>query len=80
MSAPRVLMVDEASLGLASATTDEMFAALARLGGGGLAVLLVEQNALGPSAPPTCSTRAGGSREGNYKRKKRVTTSRVPSS
>src|SRR5207237_4173698 len=45
MSAPRVLMVDEASLGLAPATTDEMFAALARLGADGLAVLLVEQNA-----------------------------------
>jgi len=45
MSAPRLLMVDEASLGLAPATTDEMFAALARLGAGGLAVLLVEQNA-----------------------------------
>ena len=45
MSAPRLLMVDEASLGLAPATTDEMFAALARLGEGGLAVLLVEQNA-----------------------------------
>jgi len=45
MSAPRVLMVDEASLGLAPATTDEMFAALARLGAGGLSVLLVEQNA-----------------------------------
>lgn len=45
MSAPRVLMVDEASLGLAPATTDEMFAALAALGAGGLAVLLVEQNA-----------------------------------
>ena len=45
MSAPRLLMVDEASLGLAPATTDEMFAALARLGAGGLSVLLVEQNA-----------------------------------
>ena len=45
MSAPRLLMVDEASLGLAPTTTDEMFAALARLGAGGLSVLLVEQNA-----------------------------------
>ena len=45
MSAPKVLMVDEASLGLAPATTDEMFAALSRLGAEGLAVLLVEQNA-----------------------------------
>ncbi len=45
MSAPKILMVDEASLGLAPATTDEMFAALSRLGAEGLAVLLVEQNA-----------------------------------
>ncbi|HEV7862210.1 MAG TPA: ABC transporter ATP-binding protein [Acidimicrobiia bacterium] len=45
MARPRVLMVDEASLGLAPSTTAQMFAALARLGAGGLAVLLVEQNA-----------------------------------
>ena len=45
MSAPRLLMVDEASLGLAPTTTDMMFAALARLGGEGLSILLVEQNA-----------------------------------
>jgi branched-chain amino acid transport system ATP-binding protein len=45
MSAPRLLMVDEASLGLAPATTDMMFAALARLGREGLSILLVEQNA-----------------------------------
>ncbi|HEY3238538.1 MAG TPA: ABC transporter ATP-binding protein [Acidimicrobiia bacterium] len=45
MSAPRVLMVDEASLGLAPTTTAEMFEALSRLGGQGLAILLVEQNA-----------------------------------
>jgi branched-chain amino acid transport system ATP-binding protein len=45
MSAPRVLMVDEASLGLAPATTETMFAALARLGQEGLSILLVEQNA-----------------------------------
>ncbi|HVW31505.1 MAG TPA: ABC transporter ATP-binding protein, partial [Acidimicrobiia bacterium] len=45
MARPRVLMVDEASLGLAPATTQEVFATLARLGTGGLSVLLVEQNA-----------------------------------
>jgi energy-coupling factor transporter ATP-binding protein EcfA2 len=45
MSAPRILMVDEASLGLAPATTDEMFEALSRLGADGLSILLVEQNA-----------------------------------
>jgi branched-chain amino acid transport system ATP-binding protein len=45
MPRPRVLMVDEASLGLAPAITQEVFATLGRLGAGGLAVLLVEQNA-----------------------------------
>jgi branched-chain amino acid transport system ATP-binding protein len=45
MSAPRLLMVDEASLGLAPTTTEMMFEALARLGAGGLSILLVEQNA-----------------------------------
>ncbi|MDQ1567682.1 MAG: branched-chain amino acid transport system ATP-binding protein [Actinomycetota bacterium] len=45
MAAPRLLMVDEASLGLAPATTEMMFAALARLGADGLSILLVEQNA-----------------------------------
>jgi len=45
MARPKVLMVDEASLGLAPAITQGVFATLARLGAGGLAVLLVEQNA-----------------------------------
>jgi branched-chain amino acid transport system ATP-binding protein len=45
MSDPRLLMVDEASLGLAPTTTELMFAALARLGAQGLSILLVEQNA-----------------------------------
>ena len=45
MSMPTVLMVDEASLGLAPATTEMMFEALARLGAEGLSILLVEQNA-----------------------------------
>jgi len=45
MARPKVLMVDEASLGLSPAITQEVFATLARLGAGGLAVLLVEQNA-----------------------------------
>ena len=45
MARPKVLMVDEASLGLAPAITQEVFATLARLGDRGLAVLLVEQNA-----------------------------------
>jgi branched-chain amino acid transport system ATP-binding protein len=45
LAQPRVLMVDEASLGLAPATTHAVFSTLARLAAGGLAVLLVEQNA-----------------------------------
>jgi branched-chain amino acid transport system ATP-binding protein len=45
MSAPRLLMVDEASLGLAPTTTELVFEALARLGADGLSILLVEQNA-----------------------------------
>lgn len=45
MSRPRVLMVDEASLGLAPRTIEVVFAALSRLREHGLAVLLVEQNA-----------------------------------
>ena len=45
MSAPRLLMVDEASLGLAPTTTEMMFESLARLGSDGLSILLVEQNA-----------------------------------
>jgi branched-chain amino acid transport system ATP-binding protein len=45
MSSPRLLMVDEASLGLAPTTTEMVFEALARLGAGGLSILLVEQNA-----------------------------------
>ena len=45
MAEPRLLMVDEASLGLSPTATEEMFTALAGLRDGGLAVLLVEQNA-----------------------------------
>jgi len=47
MAEPRLLMVDEASLGLSPTATQEMFTALAGLGAGGLGVLLVEQNARG---------------------------------
>lgn len=45
MSRPRVLMVDEASLGLAPLLVEQVFAALARLRTQGLSILLVEQNA-----------------------------------
>jgi len=42
---PRVLMVDELSLGLAPIIVEELLALLARLHAGGLTVLIVEQNA-----------------------------------
>ncbi len=45
MNAPRLLMLDEPSLGLAPQIVDEIFATLMRLRDGGLTVLLVEQNA-----------------------------------
>jgi branched-chain amino acid transport system ATP-binding protein len=44
MSRPRLLMIDEASLGLAPALITQMFQALALLRSEGLAILLVEQN------------------------------------
>lgn len=46
MAQPRLLMLDEPSLGLAPVITDEIFAALARLRDAlGLTILLIEQNA-----------------------------------
>lgn len=45
MAAPRLLMVDEASLGLSPALTHQLFAALAQIRHQGIAILLVEQNA-----------------------------------
>lgn len=45
MSRPRLLMLDEPSLGLAPAVTDAVFAAIRALKARGVAILLVEQNA-----------------------------------
>ncbi len=45
MSGPRVLLLDEPSVGLAPRLVGEIFAALARLRDEGLALLLIEQNA-----------------------------------
>lgn len=45
MSRPRVLLVDEPSLGLAPVIVDDMIEALQALRRSGLAILLVEQNA-----------------------------------
>ena|SRR5947207_10238923 len=44
MSAPRLLMLDEPSLGLAPVLVEQIFATLAQLRAEGLTVLLVEQN------------------------------------
>jgi len=45
MSAPRVLLLDEPSLGLAPVLVSEIFRLIERLRGAGLAILLSEQNA-----------------------------------
>ena len=44
MSCPRLLMLDEPSLGLAPIVTSELFTALARIRQTGIALLVVEQN------------------------------------
>jgi branched-chain amino acid transport system ATP-binding protein len=44
MSRPRLLMMDEPSLGLAPVVVSQVFAAISRLHGDGLTILLVEQN------------------------------------
>ena len=45
MGGPRMLLLDEPSLGLAPLITDQVFAALKSLNSEGLTILLVEQNA-----------------------------------
>jgi branched-chain amino acid transport system ATP-binding protein len=44
MSEPRLLILDEPSLGLSPLLVEELFALIGRLNGGGLSILLVEQN------------------------------------
>ena len=43
MARPRLLLLDEPSLGLAPVVVDEVFDALARIGAQGVSILLVEQ-------------------------------------
>ena len=44
MSAPRILMLDEPSLGLAPVLVGELFQSLAKVGRAGVSLLIVEQN------------------------------------
>ena len=44
MSKPRLLLLDEPSLGLAPLLVEELFALITRLHAQGIAILLVEQN------------------------------------
>ena len=46
MSNPKILMLDEPSLGLAPVVVDQVFDAIVRISKAGMTVLLVEQNAL----------------------------------
>jgi branched-chain amino acid transport system ATP-binding protein len=46
MSAPRVLLLDEPSLGLSPILVQQVFATIREINGQGTTVLLVEQNAL----------------------------------
>jgi branched-chain amino acid transport system ATP-binding protein len=46
MAAPRLIILDEPSLGLAPALVEELFALIGRLRQEGLAILLVEQNVM----------------------------------
>jgi len=46
MVAPRLLLLDEPSAGLSPKAAQEMFATIAEIAAGGVAVVLVEQNAL----------------------------------
>lgn len=46
MARPRLIMLDEPSLGLSPRLTAEVFALIASLNAAGMAILLVEQNAM----------------------------------
>jgi branched-chain amino acid transport system ATP-binding protein len=46
MGQPKLLILDEPSLGLSPVLVEELFALIARLHAGGLAILLVEQNVM----------------------------------
>ena len=46
MGRPKLLILDEPSLGLSPLLTDELFALIRRLHADGLSILLVEQNVL----------------------------------
>ena len=56
MSEPKLLLIDEPSLGLAPIVVQEIFALLARLKAEGRTIVLVEQNTQRAVRSPTRST------------------------
>ena len=51
MSRPKLLMLDEPSMGLAPILVEQIFDIIKELHGLGTTILLVEQNAQGPRCP-----------------------------
>jgi ABC-type uncharacterized transport system ATPase component len=72
MLKPRLLMLDEPSLGLAPVMTDVTFAKIQEIHALGTAILLVEQN-MTPGAEPGCARLCAGEREGDSARDQRRT-------
>ena len=56
MAAPRLLLLDEPSMGLAPVLVDAIFDAIREINGQGVTVLLVEQTPSWPSPSPTGAT------------------------
>ena len=56
MARPKLLLLDEPSMGLAPILVEQIFEIVLDINKGGTTVLLVEQNALWPSASPSADT------------------------
>ena len=69
MAAPRLLLLDEPSMGLAPVLVDAIFDAIREINGQGVTVLLVEQNRPGPlHRPPGLRPADGERRPGGQRR------------